>query len=75
MRLPRSLLVTLTLVSAAAAMAQTPLATRWPAAAANRWYGAQPWLVGANYIPAPALDTAILSYKKPAGGLAIVPCG
>ena len=29
-------------------------AQRWSPAKANAWYGAQPWLVGANYIPSDA---------------------
>jgi hypothetical protein len=31
-------------------------ATRWPEAKAQEWYRAQPWLVGANYIPATAIN-------------------
>jgi hypothetical protein len=30
--------------------------TRWPADRANRWYQAQGWLVGANYIPSNAIN-------------------
>ena len=30
--------------------------TRWSEAAANAWYVRQPWLVGANYIPANAIN-------------------
>ena len=29
---------------------------RWTAEQANRWYAAQPWLVGSNYIPANAIN-------------------
>src|SRR5215831_3410855 len=29
---------------------------RWSAQAANAWYARQPWLVGANYIPASAIN-------------------
>lgn len=29
---------------------------RWSEKAANRWYAQQPWLVGANYIPATAIN-------------------
>ena len=32
-------------------------AARWPAGRAWQWYGAQPWLVGFNYIPATAINT------------------
>lgn len=28
----------------------------WPARTANDWYGRQPWMVGANYIPASAIN-------------------
>jgi hypothetical protein len=45
-----------------AALACAPLAvpaaprTRWSEQAANDWYARQPWLVGANYIPASAIN-------------------
>lgn len=42
----------LLLWSAAALCAQG----RWSEEAANRWYQRQPWLVGANYIPATAIN-------------------
>src|SRR6201987_334993 len=29
---------------------------RWTEKAANDWYAKQPWLVGSNYIPAPAIN-------------------
>ena len=29
---------------------------RWTEAKANEWYARQPWLVGANYIPATAIN-------------------
>src|SRR5215469_16784165 len=29
---------------------------RWSAQAANAWYARQPWLIGANYIPASAIN-------------------
>ena len=29
---------------------------RWPEARANSWYAAQPWLVGADYIPSDAIN-------------------
>jgi len=32
------------------------VAQRWTAQAADDWYGRQPWLVGANYIPADAIN-------------------
>ena len=31
-------------------------AERWPAEKANEWYQQQPWLVGANYVPASAIN-------------------
>lgn len=31
-------------------------AGRWPAARANQWYEAQPWLVGANFVPSDAIN-------------------
>jgi hypothetical protein len=40
-------------LTTAAASAAGPV---WPEAKANRWYGQQPWLVGANYIPATAIN-------------------
>jgi hypothetical protein len=48
----RSLWIGLLLVAAAAA-AERP---RWAEAKANQWYVRQPWLVGANYIPATAIN-------------------
>ncbi len=32
------------------------VADRWPEEKANAWYAAQPWLVGANYIPSDAIN-------------------
>jgi hypothetical protein len=40
------------LLAAVAATAQS----RWTDARANQWYASQPWLVGANYIPANAIN-------------------
>jgi hypothetical protein len=51
MILRRSLLVLLTLASLAVAQPG-----RWSEAKANEWYKAQPWLVGANYNPASAIN-------------------
>lgn len=31
-------------------------AARWPEAKANAWYGAQPWPLGSNYVPADAIN-------------------
>jgi hypothetical protein len=39
--------------SALAALAQTP---RWSEVKASQWYDKQPWLVGANYTPANAIN-------------------
>ncbi|OBF63008.1 1,4-beta-xylanase [Mycobacterium sp. 852002-51971_SCH5477799-a] len=49
------------LLAAGAAVARMPRATaeeagRWSPERANRWYQAQGWLVGANYIPANAIN-------------------
>lgn len=49
------------LLAAGAAVARVPRASaeeagRWTADRANRWYQAQGWLVGANYIPASAIN-------------------
>src|SRR5690349_16024526 len=43
---------------AMALFCQTALAdtTRWPAEKANAWYAQQRWLIGANYIPANAIN-------------------
>jgi hypothetical protein len=41
------------LAPAAVAPAEAP---RWTAAEANAWYARQPWLTGANYIPANAIN-------------------
>ena len=43
----------LALLLAGHAFAET---TQWPAAKANAWYAKQRWLVGANYIPADAIN-------------------
>jgi hypothetical protein len=47
-------------LAAGAALAQLPLASadtgRWTADRANSWYQGQGWLVGANYIPANAIN-------------------
>ena len=42
-------------LACAASVAQD-VAGRWPAAKANQWYEAQPWLVGANFIPSDAIN-------------------
>jgi hypothetical protein len=39
-----------------AAQSPTPPADRWTEARAAEWYRAQPWLVGANYNPASAIN-------------------
>ena len=47
-------------LAAGAALAQLPLASadtgRWTAERANSWYQGQGWLVGANYLPANAIN-------------------
>ena len=45
----------LALISGTAGVAQD-VAGRWPAAKAKEWYEAQPWLVGANFIPSDAIN-------------------
>jgi hypothetical protein len=40
----------------AAAPAVSSQAAPWPQTRANEWYGQQPWLTGANYIPADAVN-------------------
>jgi hypothetical protein len=42
--------------TALAAQSPTPPADRWTEARAAEWYRAQPWLVGANYNPASAIN-------------------
>lgn len=49
------------LLAAGAAVTRVPRASaeeagRWSPDRANRWYQAQGWLVGANYIPASAIN-------------------
>ncbi len=48
----------LMLAAAALAVAATPAEARdqWTKEAANAWYAQQPWLVGANYTPATAVN-------------------
>jgi hypothetical protein len=41
---------------AAPAPAAPAVRMRWTEAQAKAWYGQQPWLVGANYIPASAIN-------------------
>jgi cellulase (glycosyl hydrolase family 5) len=41
---------------ASAAAPQAGSSVRWTPAAANAWYARQPWLVGANYAPAYAIN-------------------
>src|SRR5512133_3615080 len=48
----KRLLIVLTLL-VSCAFAQS---VKWPEEKANDWYGRQPWLVGANYIPATAVN-------------------
>ena len=49
----RCTVVGVALFVCAGVMAQQP---RWSEKAANDWYAKQPWLVGANYIPATAIN-------------------
>ncbi len=55
----RRLLTVILALLGVAALAQTPPPTtpgRWSEQQANDWYKAQPWLVGANYAPASAIN-------------------
>lgn len=58
--LKKLVLVTMFFVSAGASIAQAPASAaaeaRWTAERANAWYGKQPWLVGANFIPSDAIN-------------------
>ena len=60
LKLPLLLAVGTALAQPSRAFADPPRssgeATPWPAERANRWYQAQGWLVGANYIPANAIN-------------------
>jgi hypothetical protein len=55
----KPLFILLLLVTAL--FAQTP---RWTEKAANDWYAKQPWLVGANYIPATAINQLEMWQKE-----------
>ncbi len=59
MRTARTVLILVALVSVTA-VAQPPspsaVAGRWSEQQANDWYKAQPWLVGANFVPANAIN-------------------
>jgi hypothetical protein len=50
------LFLLLSVASLALAPAQTTEPGRWPEKQAQDWYRQQPWLVGANYIPANAIN-------------------
>ena len=56
----RTLLALILAMLGVAALAQTPAPSttsdRWSEQRANEWYKAQPWLVGANYVPASAIN-------------------
>lgn len=53
----RSLLLVCFLSAAFAPLARPQdLPLRWTEQRANDWYRQQPWLVGANYIPATAIN-------------------
>jgi hypothetical protein len=56
----RTVLTLPLLLAAGAAVSTVPRVSaqpaRWSAERANAWYEAQPWLVGANYIPANAVN-------------------
>jgi hypothetical protein len=54
----RALLKLIVAIMSIATLAQAPAPTtvRWSEQQANDWYKAQPWLVGANYVPASAIN-------------------
>ena len=56
----RRLFTLIVVVLGVAALAQTPARSttpgHWSEQQANDWYKAQPWLVGANYVPASAIN-------------------
>ncbi|HEY0759815.1 MAG TPA: 1,4-beta-xylanase [Acidisarcina sp.] len=52
MKLRVAVVVAVVLLGAAEARGRE----RWPEQQANEWYGRQPWLVGANYIPSDAIN-------------------
>jgi hypothetical protein len=49
-----SLITSCALLSVLVCLAETQ---RWSEEKANAWYAQQPWLVGANYVPATAVNT------------------
>ncbi len=55
LKLRTALLLTLTACTSFVLRAQSG-EERWPEARANTWYAAQPWLVGADYIPSDAIN-------------------
>jgi hypothetical protein len=57
LRLSTLVIGVITLVGAIAAGSQSSLAAeRWTAEQANKWYDAQPWLVGCNFAPNSAIN-------------------
>ncbi len=53
----RSMVMMLPLITAQVLYAAAPpVSGRWTAAQANAWYGQQPWLVGANFVPSDAIN-------------------
>jgi hypothetical protein len=52
----RSMMRTTILATLAASVVAVAADSRWPEARARAWYARQPWLVGANYIPASAIN-------------------
>lgn len=50
------LLSLLPFLAASLCTSHAQVADRWPEDKANAWYAAQPWLVGANYIPSDAIN-------------------
>ena len=49
-------MIRLSAVFLAAALTALPQAARWTEPQARDWYAKQPWLVGANYVPATAIN-------------------
>ena len=50
------LLMLLFLLGGAFSQMHAASPARWSEAKAQQWYAAQPWLVGANFIPADAIN-------------------
>jgi len=52
----RRVVTVLALVVTLGALTSTPARERWSEQQANQWYAREPWILGANYIPATAIN-------------------